>query len=82
MLAKNFNDNACLLNERGAFEFFASKLAPTKKPLGLPAKANGNHDAKRVALDLDLAFDLRRPVKPRWPEFDRDLGGKPAGMPV
>ncbi|KRP45798.1 hypothetical protein TU73_11735 [Pseudomonas libanensis] len=27
-------------------------------------------------------FDLRRPVKPRWPEFDRDLGGKPAGMPV
>ncbi|MQB14814.1 hypothetical protein DXU77_06855, partial [Pseudomonas lactis] len=38
---------------------------------------NGNHDAKRVA--LDLALDLRRPVKPRWPEFDRDLGGKPAG---
>ncbi|CAN2976808.1 conserved hypothetical protein [Pseudomonas sp. PM2] len=30
LLAKNVNDNACLLNERGAFEFFASKLAPTK----------------------------------------------------
>ncbi|ATN08578.1 hypothetical protein CRN80_02420 [Pseudomonas sp. FDAARGOS_380] len=30
MLAKNINDNACLLNERGACEFFASKLAPTK----------------------------------------------------
>ncbi|KRP69862.1 hypothetical protein TX23_21045 [Pseudomonas paralactis] len=58
MLAKSFNDNACLLNERGAFEFFASKLAPTKKPLGLPAKANGNHDAKRVALDLDLLVIL------------------------
>ncbi|MBD8151103.1 hypothetical protein IFT42_20375 [Pseudomonas fluorescens] len=31
--------------------------------------ANANHDAKRAALDLDLAFDLdlRRPVKPRWP---------------
>jgi len=42
--------------------------------------ANGNHDAKRAA--LDFAFDLRRPVKPRWPEFDIDLGGKPAGMPV
>ena len=42
------------------------------------AAAIGNHDAKRAALDLDL----RRPVKPRWPEFDRDLGGKPAGMPV
>ncbi|OWQ38916.1 hypothetical protein CDH05_24520 [Pseudomonas lactis] len=30
MLAKNVNDNACLLNERGAYEFFASKLAPTE----------------------------------------------------
>ena len=30
LLAKNLNDNACLLNERGAYEFFASKLAPTK----------------------------------------------------
>ena len=46
--------------------------------------ANGNHDAKRAALDLalDLDLDLRRPVKPRWPQFDSDLGGKPAGMPV
>lgn len=24
------NDNAAILNERGVFEFFASKLAPTK----------------------------------------------------
>ncbi|CRM40713.1 hypothetical protein [Pseudomonas sp. 37 R 15] len=30
MLAKNVNDNACFLNERGACEFFASKLAPAK----------------------------------------------------
>ena len=29
LLAKNINDNACLLNECGACEFFASKLAPT-----------------------------------------------------
>ena len=29
MLAKNVNDNACFLDERGAFGFFASKLAPT-----------------------------------------------------
>ncbi|MEN5148448.1 hypothetical protein [Pseudomonas orientalis] len=28
---------------------------------------NPNHDAQRVALDLDLAFDPGRPVKPRWP---------------
>ncbi len=30
MLAKNLNDDACGLNQRGAGEFFASKLAPTK----------------------------------------------------
>ncbi|AZE91897.1 hypothetical protein C4J97_5245 [Pseudomonas orientalis] len=30
LLAKNVNDNARFLNERGACEFFASKLAPTK----------------------------------------------------
>ena len=29
MLAKNVNDNADILNERGALKFFASKLAPT-----------------------------------------------------
>ncbi|QHG25411.1 hypothetical protein GDV60_22150 [Pseudomonas sp. DTU12.1] len=34
MLAKDVNDNASILNERGAFTLFASKLAPTgtKKP--------------------------------------------------
>ncbi len=32
MLAKNVNDNACFLNQRGACEFFASKLAPTAGP--------------------------------------------------
>ncbi len=39
MLAKNVNDNACFLNKRGVCEFFASKLAPTKKPLLQPSKA-------------------------------------------
>ncbi|PKH14560.1 hypothetical protein CIB54_24180 [Pseudomonas fluorescens] len=29
LLAKNVNDNACILDERGVYEFFASKLAPT-----------------------------------------------------
>ncbi|WP_073524297.1 hypothetical protein [Pseudomonas fluorescens] len=29
MLAKNANDNARFLNKRGAWVFFASKLAPT-----------------------------------------------------
>ena len=28
MFAKNVNDNACSLNERGARKFFARKLAP------------------------------------------------------
>jgi len=27
-------------------------------------------------------FDLGRPVKPRWPEFDIDSAGEPAWMPV
>jgi hypothetical protein len=27
-------------------------------------------------------FDLRRPVKPRWPSSDIDLGGNPAGRRV
>ncbi|AZE95755.1 hypothetical protein C4J96_3656 [Pseudomonas orientalis] len=31
------------------------------------AAPNRNHDAKRVALDLAFDLDLRRPVKPRWP---------------
>ncbi|OWQ40720.1 hypothetical protein CDH05_15510 [Pseudomonas lactis] len=30
LLARSVNDNARFLNERGAYEFFASKLAPTK----------------------------------------------------
>ena len=54
MLAKSFNDNACLLNERGAFEFSRASSLYQK----LPAKANGNHDAKRVALALDLLLIL------------------------
>ncbi|MFP3518946.1 hypothetical protein SB766_22475, partial [Pseudomonas sp. SIMBA_077] len=32
LLAKNVNDNAFFLDERGACEFFASKLAPTNEP--------------------------------------------------
>jgi len=35
LLAKNVNDNACVLKERGACEFFASKLAPTEGDVGL-----------------------------------------------
>ena len=31
MLAKAVNDNAPILDERGAWEFFASKLAPTRR---------------------------------------------------
>ena len=33
MLAKNVNDDAYFLNKRGAYEFLASKLAPTKGDL-------------------------------------------------
>ena len=34
MLARNVNDNAYFLDARGVYEFFASKLAPTKKTCG------------------------------------------------
>ncbi|NIL16877.1 hypothetical protein [Pseudomonas sp. AN3A02] len=37
MLAKVVNDDAGILNERGALRFFASKLAPTKKEAGREA---------------------------------------------
>ncbi|MFC6338266.1 hypothetical protein [Pseudomonas karstica] len=33
LLVKNFNDNVRILDKRVAYEFFASKLAPTKKHL-------------------------------------------------
>ncbi|AZE88289.1 hypothetical protein C4J97_1574 [Pseudomonas orientalis] len=41
MLAKNGIDNACFLNERGACEFFASKLAPTDWHQALPPPTFG-----------------------------------------
>ena len=59
LLAKVVNDDAGNQDERGALRFFASKLAPTEKR----KRRQRIYDAKRVALDLDL----RRPVKPRWP---------------
>ncbi|WP_421558578.1 hypothetical protein [Pseudomonas canadensis] len=52
------NDDAANQNERSGLTFFAGKPAPTEDEKRI-------HDAKRVA--FDLAFDLRRPVKPRWP---------------
>ncbi len=76
LLAKNSQAPRSFRKPALSLTFFASKLAPTKRA-SQPSR-NGNHDAKRAACDLDL----RRPVKPRWPEFDGDLGGKPAGMPV
>jgi hypothetical protein len=48
------------------------KCDPTVEQVGYQA----------ASFAFDLAFDLRRPVKPRWPEFDIDLQGKPAWMPV
>ncbi|TPG98201.1 hypothetical protein EAH72_04515 [Pseudomonas caspiana] len=35
LLAKDVNDNACCLNERGVRTFFASRLAPTGTTAGL-----------------------------------------------
>ncbi len=54
MLAKTVNDNAGILDERGAFGFFASKLAPTGEA-GSAAKLQGahgqfGHDCRRAQL--------------------------------
>ncbi len=38
MLAKNVNDNACILDDRSVFKFFASKLAPTSGILNATSK--------------------------------------------
>ncbi len=50
MLAKNVNDNAPLLTERGALEFIASKLAPT-----IPAHTDSTRRKGR-----DIANDALR----------------------
>ena len=56
MPAMVVNDDVGNQAKRGGLTFFAGKPAPTGPRI---------HDAKRVA--FALAFDLRRPVKPRWP---------------
>ncbi|WP_339500212.1 hypothetical protein [Pseudomonas canadensis] len=58
MPAMVVNDDAVHLDKCGVLKFFAGKPAPTEDE-------KRTHDAKRVA--FALAFDLRRPVKPRWP---------------
>ncbi|PMX15005.1 hypothetical protein C1Y26_29745 [Pseudomonas sp. MPR-R2A7] len=61
MLANNLNDNACFLNERGVCEFFASKLAPTKKPSTLTSRCL-NHRTPCASGHLDVEF---RPLTQR-----------------
>jgi len=53
LLAKNVNDNACILNKGGGDGFFASKLAPTKN------LAERNH---RLRLNLDQPLRQRQPT--------------------
>src|SRR5476651_2078866 len=56
--AKNLRTPRSFRLPTSSLATFASKLAPT------------NHSSRRVgrcAFDLDLDLDLRRPVKPRWP---------------
>jgi len=50
-------------------------------------RVRGRHNKRQVGYQaasraFDLVFDLKRPVKPRWPEFDVEVWGKPARMPV
>ncbi|QHF38771.1 hypothetical protein PspS34_11090 [Pseudomonas sp. S34] len=45
LLAKDVNDNACCLNERGVWTFFASKLAPT-----------GTEYIRKISVDCEAAI--------------------------
>ena len=54
MLAKNVNDNAWFLDERGAYEFFASKLAPTQQGF------SGRFDGLFFRLAIDWSYILLR----------------------
>ena len=49
MLAKNHNDDACCLIERGMLKFFASKLAPT----GVCGESSGVHLPEFARLEVD-----------------------------
>jgi len=80
LLAMN-DDAVCLPNRvapiAGKPRSHRFGVCPTER--GLKTKQVGCQAASRA---FDSAFDLRRPVKPRWPEFDVEAWGKPAGMPV
>ncbi|AZE68999.1 hypothetical protein SAMN05216475_4573 [Pseudomonas synxantha] len=74
LLAKNLRTPRSFWLPVSSLTTFAGKPAPT---------GYAHTSTLRSAIKPPrCVFDLRRPVKPRWPEFDRDLGGKPAGMPV
>ncbi|WP_448125409.1 hypothetical protein [Pseudomonas veronii] len=58
LLAKNVNDNACILDERGVFEFFASKLAPTGVCVGGLFEGGGRAEEFVAALFFGYAQGL------------------------
>ena len=60
MLAKNSQAPRSFRKPALSLTFFASKLAPTKR--ASQPSGNGNHDAKRAALDLDLLLILGAPL--------------------
>ncbi|WP_230962054.1 hypothetical protein, partial [Pseudomonas fluorescens] len=69
MLAKNSQAPRSFSKHALSLTFFASKLAPTVGDdrltdwCGLPAiTADGNHDAKRAAVDLDLLLISGAPL--------------------
>ena len=64
MPAMVVNDNAGVLNERGALRFFAGKPAPTEKQLCLCSGFyHSSRPVGRCAVDFDL--DLTAPISPR-----------------
>jgi len=68
LLAKNVNDNACLLNKRGAYGFFASKLAPTVSRactlphVGVGSDAEGLYGSIELPTQHQQVFALATPL--------------------
>ena len=77
MLALDVNDNACCLNDRVAWTFFASRLAPTMgSRTDLQSGRLSGHLAFAFALLWLLIF-----LPPREAEWRFCAVGNPAWMP-
>ena len=60
MLAKNVNDNARFLEECGALESFASKLAPTRGQLVMDGTYNPHIFEEKLQIPANIWYKVSR----------------------